>query len=413
MAVYEYKILSPSGKTETGRLEGTSNYAVADVLRNKGFRIIYIHENKGARVTFSGAKSGAGRGIFGGFLSRISIRDLAIFTNQFGTMLNAGLSISRALEVMQKQTSNPKLVTIIQALSDEVQKGNALSQGLAKFPVVFSPLYVSMVKSGETSGNLGNSLITMSSFLQRDNEVRSKIRGAMTYPVAVLAFAILIVVALFIFVIPTFEGFLTQLGAPLPAPTKLVFAFANFLIHRGWILLIIIVIIGVIYIRWARTSQGRRTLDTIKLKVPVLSGLTIKSSMSRFSDTFSTLFSGGIPIVECLETVKGTIDNVVIAETVDRIIENIKKGTSLSSALQESGFFTPMVVEMSAIGEESGSLDKMLRKVAEFYDEEVNNAVNNITALINPILMVFVGGLIGGVLVSLYLPIFTMASYVQ
>jgi type IV pilus assembly protein PilC len=412
MPIYDYKVLNAAGKAETGRTDGVSSSAVADVLRSKGYRIIYINERKGSSGASAG-KTGAQGGGALGFLSRISIRDLSIFTNQFGTMLNSGLSISRALEVMQKQTSNKKLAVIIQALSDEVQKGQALSQGLAKFPAVFSPLYVSMVQSGETSGNLGNALITMSSFLQRDNEVRSKIRGAMTYPVAVLAFALLIVIGLFIFVIPTFEGFLTQLGAPLPAPTKLVFALADFLIHRGWILLIIVIVIGIIYVRWARTSQGRTTIDTIKLKAPVLSDLTIKSSMARFSDTFSTLFSGGIPIVDCLETVKGTIDNVVIAETVDRIIDNIKKGTSLSSALQQSGFFTPMVVEMSAIGEESGSLDRMLRKVAEFYEEEVNNAVNNITALINPIMMVFVGGLIGGVLISLYLPIFTMASYVQ
>ncbi|MGC8721817.1 MAG: type II secretion system F family protein [Caldisericaceae bacterium] len=412
MAIYEYKVLDPSGKSQTGRIEATSASSIADSLRSKGYRIIYINERKGSSFRSTTSKNGQQAGALGG-LGRISIRDLSIFTNQFGTMLNSGLSISRALEVMQKQTSNAKLNAVIQVLNDEVQKGQALSQGLAKFPTVFSPLYISMVQSGETSGNLGNSLITMSGFLQRDYEVRSKIRGAMTYPVAVLVFSVLIVIGLFIFVIPTFEGFLTQLGAPLPAPTKIVFGFADFLIHRGWLLLIIIVIIGALYIRWARTPQGRRTIDNIKLKAPVLSDLTIKSAMSRFSDTFATLFSGGIPIVNCLETVKGTIDNTIIAETVDHIIDNIKKGTSLSAALQQSGFFTPMVVEMSAIGEESGSLDKMLRKVAEFYDEEVNNAVNNITALINPILMVFVGGLIGGVLISLYLPIFTMASYVQ
>lgn len=412
MAIYDYKVLNAAGKAETGRTEGVSISAVADALRNRRCKIIYINERKGVSRALSGKAGGQGGGALGLF-SRISIRDLSIFTNQFGTMLNSGLSISRALQVMQKQTSNQKLAVIIQALSDEVQKGQALSQGLAKFPTVFSPLYVSMVQSGEKSGNLGNALITMSSFLQRDYEVRSKIRGAMVYPVAVFAFALLIVIGLLIFIVPTFEDFLMQLGAPLPAPTKLVFAFADLLIHRGWILLILIIIAGIIYFRWARTAQGRRTIDTIKLKAPVLSDLTIKSSMARFSDTFATLFSGGIPIVNCLETVKGTIDNVVIAETVDRIIDNIKKGTSLSSALQQSGFFTPMVVEMSAIGEESGSLERMLRKVDEFYEEEVNNAVNNIIALINPVMIVLVGWLIGGVLIALYLPIFTMAYYVH
>ncbi len=410
MAFYDYKIINASGKTATGRLQGASDYEIADILRSKGYKIIFIHEKKGGVLTSQGSQSQGG--IFSRF-SRISIRDLSIFTNQFGTMLNAGLSMSKALDVMQKQTSNPKLSVVIQALTDEVQKGQALSQGLAKFPTVFSPLYISMVQAGEASGNLGNSLITMSGFLQRDNEIRAKIRGAMSYPVAVLAFALLIVIGLFIFVIPTFEGFLKQLGAPLPAATKLIFGFADLLIHRGWILLIIVIIIGVVYTRWARTPRGRRTLDLIKLRAPVISGLTKKSAMARFSDTFSTLFSGGIPIVECLQTVKGTIDNVIIGETIEGVIDSIKKGMSLSAALTQGGLFTAMLIEMTGIGEESGSLDRMLHKVAEFYSDEVDHAVDNLTSLINPIMMVVIGGLIGGVLIGLYLPIFTMASYVQ
>jgi len=408
VAQFEYKVLTAAGGSLVGRIEGNSLSEVADTLRSRGYRIVYIRELKGLSL---------GRGKQeGGVLSRfqgVSVRDLSIFTNQFGTMLNAGLSISRALAVLEKQTSNPKLVAIIKELGDEVKKGNQLSYALKKFPDVFSPLYISMVQAGETSGNLGGSLITMSSFLQRDYEIRNKIRGAMTYPVAVLGFAILIVVGLFIFVIPTFEGFLTELGAPLPAITKMIFAFANFLIHYIWIIILVIVIGVLAFRRWVRTPEGRRQVDALKLKLPLISDLTLKSAMSRFSDTLATLFSAGIPIIDCLQTVRGVIDNVIIGEKIDGIIDAVKKGEALSEALQKSGMFTPMVYDMTAIGEESGSLDKMLRKVAEFYNEEVNFLINNISALINPIMMVGVGGLIGGTLIGLYLPVFQMASYIK
>lgn len=411
MASFEYKVINAAGKQEVGRFEGDTASQVADFLRGRGHRIVYIRETRGA---FTRAKPGAKTQ--GGFLSRfsrISVKDLSVFTNQFATMLNAGLSMSRALQVLQKQTANPKLSAIIGEVSEEVRKGNSLSAGLEKFPLVFSSLYVSMAKAGETSGNLGNSLLTMSGFLQRDNEIRNKVRGAMTYPVAVLIFAVIIVIGLFIFVIPTFEGFLTQLGAPLPLPTKMVFSAANFLIHRGWIVLIIVIALVAFYYRWIKTPNGKRRIDTLKLKLPIFGELTRKSAMARFSDTLSTLFSAGIPLVDCLGAVEGVIDNVIIGETIKNIVESIKKGESLSAAIERSGMFMPMVVEMTGIGEESGSLDRMLRKAAEFYNDEVNYMIGNITALINPVMMLFIGGLIAGVLISLYLPVFTMAGYVQ
>ncbi len=408
MSTFEFKILNTGGKFETGRINAESASQVAEILRGQGSRVIYIKEAQGII---------RGRGKEEGFhlpgLSRISIRDLSIFTNQFGTMLNAGLPIARALSVLKRQTTNQKLVGIIGQVEDEVKKGNALSQGLAKFPNVFSPLYISMVQAGETSGNLGNSLITMSNFLQRDYVTRNKIKGAMTYPIAVLIFAVVIVIALFIFVIPTFEGFLMQLGAPLPVITKAVFAIANFLIHWGWIILLLIIAAVTLYLRYVKTPAGRRRSDAGKLKMPIFGELNRKSAMARFSDTLSTLFSAGIPIVDCLSTIRGVIDNVIISEGIDHIIDDIKKGESLSAALERSGLFTSMVVEMTAIGEESGSLDKMLSKAAEFYNEEVDHIVNNVTALINPILMVFVGGLIAVVLIALYLPVFQMAGYIQ
>jgi len=412
MATFIYKVIAPDGRVQTGRVNMDSPSAVADFLRSKGHRIIYIKETRGfGGGSAKGAKS-QGEG-FLSKLSKISIRDLSIFTDQFGTMMNAGLSISRALSVLSKQTTNPKLTKIILSLSEDVKKGNSLSSALAKYPDIFTPLYISMVKAGEASGNLGDSLIKMASFLQKDYETEHKLKGAMTYPLAVLAFSILIVIGLFIFVIPTFEGFLSQLGAPLPAPTKLTFAMADFLVKYGWILLIITIVGYILYAKWAKTPAGRKHVDAGKLKTPIFGELNIKAAMARFSDTLATLFGAGIPLTEALETVKGVIDNVIIAEAVEGIIDRIKRGESLAASLEKSGMFTPMVVEMTSIGEESGSLDTMLIKVAEFYNEEVDYMINNISALINPIMMVFVGGLIGGVLISLYLPIFQMAGYVH
>jgi len=412
MATFIYKVIAPDGRVQTGRVNMDSPSAVADFLRSKGHRIIYIKEARG----FGGGSVKGAKSQSDGFLSKlskVSIRDLSIFTDQFGTMMNAGLSISRALSVLAKQTTNPKLTKIILSLNEEVKKGNSLSTALAKYPDVFTPLYISMVKAGEASGNLGDALIKMSTFLQKDYETEHKLKGAMTYPLAVLAFSILIVIGLFIFVIPTFEGFLSQLGAPLPAPTKLTFAVADFLVKYGWILLIITIVGYILYAKWAKTPAGRKHVDAGKLKMPVFGELNTKAAMARFSDTLATLFGAGIPLTEALETVKGVIDNIIIAEAVEGIIDRIKRGESLAASLEKSGMFTPMVVEMTGIGEESGSLDTMLVKVAEFYNEEVDYMINNISALINPIMMVFVGVLIGGVLISLYLPIFQMAGYVH
>jgi len=422
MPKYECKIARQNGETIIEKIDGADEFSVADAILSRGDRIIYIREIRGMNLTLGNANSRnstkanqqqKGRTGILNRLKGINIKELSLFTNQFGTMLNSGLSLSRTLSVLKRQTQNAKLIEVIEELENGVRQGNQLSDVMKKFPDVFSPLYISMVKAGETSGNLGQSLITMSGFLERDNSMASKMKGAMTYPIMVLGFSIAIVLALFIFVIPTFKGFLTQLGAQLPFITNIIFAVADFLLKYLWLLALIIIGGFIAYRRWSKTPQGRRVVDNLKLKIPVISELTLKSAMARFSDTFSTLFSAGIPIISCLETVRGVLDNVIIAEKVDGIISDIKKGESLSVAIEKSGMFTPMVYDMTAVGEESGSLDKMLRKVAEFYNEEVDGLVDRVAAMVNPIMMVFVGLIVGGTLIGLYLPIFQMASYIQ
>ena len=413
MPTFSYKVIEPSGRQKLGKMDMNSSSEVANALREKGYRIIYIREAKGFGISkISNKETSKNKSIFSR-LSKISVRELSIFTNQFGTMLNAGLSISKCLSVLEKQTTNKKLANITHSIADSVNRGESLSRALAKYPDVFSNLYVSMVKAGEKSGTLGNALLKMSSFLQRDYETRNKIKGAMMYPVAVLIFAIVIIIGLFIFVIPKFESALSQLGAPLPGPTKMVFALADFLVHRGWLVLIVSIVLYVLYIRWTKTPAGRRRKDAGSLKMPIFGELNKKAAIARFSDTFATLFGSGVPLIDALQTVRGTIDNVVIGEAIDGIIDNVRRGESLAASFEKSGMFTTMLIEMTGIGEESGSLEKMLRKVAEFYNEEVDYIMNNFEALINPIMIVFVGGLVGSVVIALYLPIFKMASFVH
>ncbi len=413
MPTFSYKVIELSGHQKLGKMDMNTPSEVANALREKGYRIIYIKEAKGFGVSrVSSNRITENKGIFSR-LSKISVRDLSIFTNQFGTMLNAGLSISRCLAVLEKQTNNKKLATITHSVAESVNKGESLSHALAKYPDVFSSLYVSMAKAGEKSGTLGNALLKMSAFLQRDYETKSKIKGAMMYPVAVLIFAIAIIIGLFIFVIPKFEDALSQLGAPLPGPTKIVFATANFLVHKGWLVLIVSIAAYALYMQWIKTPAGRRQKDASSLRTPIFGNLNKKAAIARFSDTFATLFGSGVPLIDALQTVRGTIDNVVIGDSIEGIVNDVKRGESLAASFEKSGMFTTMLVEMTGIGEESGSLEKMLHKVAEFYNEEVDYIMNNVTALINPIMIVIVGGLVGSIVIALYLPIFKMAGYVH
>ena len=409
---FAYKISAPSGAMKTGYIDMEDTSEVADYLRNKGYRIIYIRKVGRSSIVHSDKGREKG-GLLSKITSRISARDLSISTDQLGTMLNAGLSISRALAVLSRQTTNAKLTGIVHNLSKGIKEGNALSTILMQYPNVFSPLYISMVKAGETSGRMGDSLKKMAVSLQKDYKTQHKIKGAMTYPIIVLVFSILIVIGLFIFVIPKFEKFLRQLQAPLPTPTKITFMTADDLIKYGWILLIALILGYMAFKKWSKTEGGRRKIDSFLLKAPVIGRLTRESAMFRFSSTLATLFSAGIGLTEVLKTVKGVVDNVIIADAINDVIKAVKRGESFSASLRRSGMFMPMVVEMASVGEESGSLDKMLAKVAEFYDEEVDYMVNNIVTMINPIMIVFVGAVVGGILISLYLPIFQMAGYVH
>jgi type IV pilus assembly protein PilC len=413
MATFTYVAADRSGTTQRGTISAANTHEAAEAIRGKGLVPVNISVARSAglspavRSTAPSGEAKQGRLAAGG---AIAAKDMAIFTSQMGTMLNAGLSITKTLDIQSKQLSSKKLRVITDDLKKRVETGLPLSTAMDNYPGVFSTLYTAMVRSGEASGNLGNSLLKMATFLEREAELKRKIRGATSYPLIVITASVLIVIGLFIFVLPKFVGFLTALNVPLPLPTRMTLAMSNYLVHRWYVLLGVAAVIFFGARAWFRTPQGIHWKDSTALKAPIIGPLVLKTSMARFTDTLATLFGAGVPLIACLEMVGGTMGNTIVAATIDRVIASIKSGAALSAAMAETQFFTPMVIQMTAVGEESGSLETMLGKVATFYQAEVDSATENLTNTLNPILMIVVGAMIGWVLVSLYLPIFTMAG---
>jgi type IV pilus assembly protein PilC len=413
VATYNYVASDRSGSTRRGTINAANSHEAAEAIRGKGLVPVNINAVRSAggsiavRTTGPSGEVKQGRLAAGG---AVAAKDMGIFTSQLGTMLNAGLSITKALDIQCKQLGSKRLRMITDDLKKKVESGLPLSTAMDNYPGVFSTLYTAMVRSGEASGNLGNSLLKMATFLEREAELKRKIKSATSYPLIVISASVLIVIGLFIFVLPQFVGFLKALNVPLPFPTRMTLAMSNFLVHRWYVLLVIVAVIFFGVRAWFRTPQGIHWKDTTALRMPVIGPLVLKTSMARFTDTLATLFGAGVPLISCLEMVGGTMGNTIVSATIDRVVESIKSGAALSAAMAETQFFTPMVIQMTAVGEESGSLETMLGKVATFYEAEVDSATDSLTSAINPILMIVVGGMIGWVLVSLYLPIFMMAG---
>jgi type IV pilus assembly protein PilC len=415
MATFNYVAADRAGTTQRGSVNAANTHEAAESIRGKGLVLVSVSAAKssgGGGLVLRGrgattAEAQQARLSSGG---GIAAKDLAIFTSQLGTMLNAGLSITKTLDIQSKQISHKKLRLITDDLKKKVESGLPLSTAMDNYAGVFSTLYTSMVKSGEASGNLGNSLLKMATFLEREAELKRKIKSATSYPMIVIIASVTIVLGLFIFVLPQFVGFLTALNVPLPFPTRMTLAMSSFLVKRWYVVFGVAALIFFGVRAWFQTPQGIHWKDNVALKAPVIGPLVLKTSMARFTDTLATLFGAGVPLISCLEMVGGTMGNSLVSATINRVIESIKSGSALSAAMAETQFFTPMVIQMTAVGEESGSLETMLGKVAVFYQAEVDAATDNLTNAINPILMIVVGGMIGWVLISLYLPIFTMAG---
>ena len=402
MTSYAYKVLDPRGAPLNGRMESDSKAAAAAALRTRGLTVLDLNEVKTSLAQID---------LMAPF-QRIKPKDLTVFSRQFATMVNSGLSLLRCLYVLEEQTENKKLAKVIAMIKDDIEAGISLSDALAKHPGVFSQLYVSMVRAGELGGILDEVLSRIAMQLERDDSIRRSVKSAMVYPIMIGSFAVLVLIGMVLFLIPVFADMYKDLGnAKLPSLTRAMISVSDFM--RGWWFVVFPVLIGVVWgIRYLKnTPQGVATWDRIKLRIPMGVGAIVrKLAISRFSRTLGTLISSGVPILQAIEITGKAAGNTVIEEAMVDVQKAVKEGQSITVPMEKASVFPAMVTQMVSVGEETGSLDSMLNKVADFYEDEVNASIKALTSIIEPILMLGVGAIVGVVVISMYLPIFNLMN---
>jgi type IV pilus assembly protein PilC len=395
MATFSYTVRDAAGQTRSGTSDAENAEILRRRLQEQGFTVADITQTAG------GKKRAAGGG-----WGRVKLADLSIFCRQFSTMIDAGVSLVRALDVLAEQTQNPKLRRMLVDIQQEVESGQTLSKAMSKYPKTFNNLFIGLIRAGEVGGVLEEALQRLSGFLEKDMELRRKVKAAMTYPVIVVVVAVGIVVGLTTFIVPKFIELFRDLGVKeLPWMTQILVDFSDFLKSRWWMGLIIIVVTYMALKYFGTTRVGRRVIDRIKLKVPVFGKLHHKIALARFSRTLGTLLISGVPILQALETVAGTVGNGIIAEAVMQARARIREGDRINDPLEKSRMFPPMVVHMISIGEESGALDSMLGKIAEFYEQEVEATLQSLTSAIEPVLIVVLGFCVGFIVIAMFMPL--------
>lgn len=404
MPTYKYTARDQEGKSVTGRISAENETVIVAELRKRSLIILNISEEKES-VFKKAAKPQGGK--------KVKPEDLVIFTRQFATMVDAGIPILQSLEALSEQTSNPNFKAALVTIREDIQTGSSLSSAFGKHSKIFDQLYVNMIKVGESGGVLTSILERVAMYLEKSERLRQKVQGAMIYPAVVISMAMLITIGLLVKVVPTFSQIYASLDQKLPAMTQFLIDLSNALQHD----LIYIIAAGgalfFLFIKYRETPSGHIQIDTMLLKLPIFGDLICKVSVSRFCRTFATLTQSGVPILESLEIVGKTCGNKVIELLVDEIKVSVRDGESITIPLAKSTVFPLMVTRMIAIGEKSGQLEKMLSKVAEFYDEQVDTAVEGLTKLIEPLIIGFLGIVVGFIVVALFLPILNMTSALQ
>ncbi|NLN76022.1 MAG: type II secretion system F family protein [Armatimonadetes bacterium] len=403
MATYAYSAVDPGGKSVKGRIEAENEQLVLAKLHEQRYHVLSVSEDK------SRAKSSAK----GTSSKKVKLASMVVFSRQFATMIDAGVAIVRCLDILEGQTKDPALKPVIASCKKDVKGGLSLTDAFSKHPNVFSRLYVNMVKAAETGGILDKILDRLATFLEDEQEIRGKIKGAMIYPILVLVFALLMVVALLLFVLPKFKEIFDSMNVEMPAATRFLFGLSGFA-QRYWYIGFGAAFGGFMFYKWySQTDTGARQIDMLKLKLPIVGELVQKMAISRFSRTFATLIASGVPMMRSLEIVGETSGNRVIAQTIENARNAIREGQKISTPLAQSSLFPGMVTHMIDIGEETGRLSEMLAKVSDFYDSEVENAVKTLTSLIEPCLIVTMGGIVGFIAVSIMAPIFKLISNIN
>lgn len=400
---WAYRVRTKEGKVVSGTMEADSNNAVAQRLRAQNMVPLEIkaESNKGMKKEF-------------GLPKRVKLKDLAIFSRQFSVMIGSGLSLLRALNILGEQTENTKLAETVNLVRDDVEGGASLSNSMAKHPKVFQQLFVSLVRAGETGGQLDTVLVRVAESYEKDYKLRQKIKSAMTYPVVVFMIAIVLVTIMLIFIVPTFAAMFTGLGGELPLPTK----FLVFLSDKAVIIIplaLVTSIVGfILYKRFHKSSaEFRLKADGIKLKIPVFGGLFSKIALSRFARTLALLMRSGVPVLQALEITADAAGNEVISRAALDVKDSVREGESIAAPLKNHAVFPPMVVQMISVGEDTGQVDEMLDKIADFYEQEVESTTESLTALLEPLMIAVLGGLVGGMVIALYMPMFKIFDLIK
>lgn len=396
MPNFKYKAMNQKGERIEGVFEANSSEEVVQMISSNSYFPLMVEEIvEGTKIDLQS-------------LRRISTKDIAIFCRQFYTMLDAGVSINSSLNILAKQHPNKKLRASLKRIEEEVKKGETLSQAMMKEDRVFPELLISMVQTGEVSGNLDTIMLRMSTHFEKENKINNKIKSAMIYPAVLSVVAISVVAFLLTFIMPMFVDMFTESGVVLPAPTKLLLAISKGIKEHGFLIVLCIVLIVFSIRYYLKSDEGELMAHKMRLKLPILKGLNEKIIVSRFTRTLATLLASGITLVQALQVVAGVLGNRVASERLLAVRESVIKGEGLSLPLSQSSIFPPMLSSMVRIGEESGALDEILNKTADFYDEELEAAIQAFTALLEPLLILVMGAVLGFMIISILLPMFSM-----
>ena len=402
METYVFRAIDLAGAPARGEVEAESKQAVTDQLKARGLIVLDIDSRGGSKELNLD------------FLRRIKLRDLAVLTRQLSTMIASGVTILRALYVLEGQTESKPLREALVKVRKDVEAGLALSDALERHPKIFSPLYIAMIRSGETGGVLEESLHRISDQLEKEDALRRQVRAAMVYPAVVVTFALAVMLALVAFIVPVFAKVFKDFGGDLPSLTKFTVGMSHLLTHRWYILILLVVGAVIGFIKWKKSTWGRPQWDTLKLRVPLKIGDTVqKVALARWSRTFSALVSSGVPILQAIDIVGQTAGNAVVERSMSEVRDSVKRGGTIATPLKDAPVFPAMVVDMISVGEETGALDTMLTKVADFYEEEVAAAVKAITSILEPVMIIVVGGMVGFIVISMYLPLFKVYDQIK
>ena len=404
MATYNYMVRSLKGDVVEGSIDGDTQDLVATKLKDMGYFIVNINKFKEDKIKIKN------KTLSFSIFNRIKAREMVVFTRQFSTLISSGMSLLESLIVLEKQTTNPKFKTVISEIRMYVESGHSLSESMERHTSVFNRLYINLVRAGEAGGVLDRTMNDLGDFLEKEEEIRSKVSSKTAYPKFVLAFAVVITFVIILFLVPTFKGIYDELGATLPVITQIVISIGDLFKKIYFYIILAAVVFGGRYLfkRFVRSTRGRYLMDRIKIHIPKVGDLFKKMALARFSRHFGILLATGVPILNSLEIAKGVADNVLISDALEKIRKGIREGENISDPMSRMEVFPPMMIQMIAVGERTGTLDDISAKIADFYDKEVSNSIDMLVTILEPIMLLFVALLVGGIVLSMYLPMFNI-----